>query len=180
MKKFLSLLLLSLALFNNCIAGQFSAAGVTFEIPKGFEGPISKSFENAMLYGFLKQSSTPQVHTLLQLTAHDLGKNTPKITKQEKQADSDKCLLEYLKGVERARTDFRQSEIGHILLADFPASKITWTGSKGELKTNGVMYCVIINRDVISFHVQDAGFEITQNMHDAISSIESLSLAKKN
>lgn len=180
MKKFIGLLILSLAVSNKCLAGQFSAAGITFEIPKGFEGPASQSFENGMSYGFVKPSSTLKVRTLLQLSTHDLGKYVSKNSNQEQFVDSDKCLFEFLKGVERRRTGFNQSEIIHILLAGSPASKITWHGSIEGYKTNGVMYCTIIDRNAISFHVQDAGSEITPNMLEAIISVESLNLATKN
>ena len=180
MKKLILVLLLSLAPYATCFAGQFSAEGITLDVPKGFEGPLSQSMERAVVYGFTKPSSTPQFHTLLQFSAYDLGKTIPKLPKEEMLAGSDKYLLEFIKGVERRRTGFTQSKIVHISLGSVPASKISWNGSLEGLRANGVMYCVIVGSKVISLHTQDAGNEITPNMLEAMRCIESLLLTRKN
>jgi len=180
MKKLIVGLLLCFALFTESFAGQFSAEGITLQIPEGFEGPVSQSKEKLALYGFIKPSSTPQIRTLLQLSSYDLGKTIPKLSKEEMWAGSDKYLLEFLKGVERRRTGFSQSKIVHISLGGIHASKISWSGSLEGLKANGVMYCVIVGSKVISLHTQDAGNEITPNMLEAIKSIESLVLTQKD
>jgi hypothetical protein len=54
MKKLILVLLLSLASHATCFAGQFSAEGITLDVPKGFEGPLSQSMERAVVYGFTK------------------------------------------------------------------------------------------------------------------------------
>jgi len=180
MKKLMIVVLLSLALFTECFAGQFSAEGITLDVPNGFEGPLSQSMERAVTYGFTKPSSTPQFRTLLQLSAYDLGKSIPKLSKKEMLEGTDKYLLEFLKGVERRRTGFTQSKIVHISLCGVPASKISWSGSFEGLKANGVMYCAIVGSKVLSLHTQDAGNELTPNMLEAMRCIESLVLTSKN
>ena len=92
---------------------------------------------------------------------------------------TDKYLLDFLKGVERRRTEFKQSGIVHIPLGGISASKISWHGRLKGLEMSGVMYCVIIGSKIISFHTQDSGNEITPNMLEAIRSIESLTLIQK-
>jgi hypothetical protein len=180
MKQLTIVPLLCFALFTECFAGQFSAEGITLDIPKGFEGPVSQSVERGMMYGFSKVSSTPRVRTLLQLSSYDLAKTIPRLSKEEFLVGSDKYLQEFLKGVERRRTGFKQSRIAHISLGGIPASKISWSGSLQGVEMKGVMYCVIVGSKAISLHTQDAGNEITPNMLEAMRSIESLVLTQKN
>lgn len=180
MKKLLTLLLLFLCPFATCFAEQFSAEGVSLEVPRGFSGPISQTMDTAMVYGFTKPSSAAGTKTLLQLSAYEMGKPVPKLSKEEMWVGSDKYLLDFLKGVERRRILFSQGEIVHISLGGIPASKISWSGILDGLEANGVMYCVIVGSKIISLHTQDIGDEITPSMSQVIKAIESLTVTQKN
>jgi hypothetical protein len=47
-----------------------------------------------------------------------------------------------------------------------------WTGTLNNVATLGLMYCVLIDTTIVSFHTQDTGSAITEAMKSAVAAIE--------
>lgn len=159
-------------------AAPFSTDGITLDIPVGFEGPVTQNGPDTRAFAFTKQSLAPSVRTLLQISIFDApsGSIPPTLTKDELSKGSEKYVLDMLKGVERRRTEFKQSTVTHLLLGGTHASKVEWKGRLDGVATNGVMYCVIARGKVVWFHTQDSTNEVTSNMKEAIKAIEGLQI----
>ena len=81
-------------------------------------------------------------------------------------------------GIERRRSNYVSSPVAHVKLAGLPAVRATWNGAIGGRALVGVMYSVIVrNRFAVIFHTQDLGSTPTDGMLEAMSSIESVSVA---
>lgn len=180
MKKLLAVILLSVLPVAACFARPFTAHGVTLEIPDGFNGPMVENADGARVYGFTQHASAPGTKTVLQMSVYDFGKNLPPDLSPKVLMDGSKrYLLQFLKGVERRRTGFSQSDLVSMSLGGIPASKIAWKGDLQGRPTNGVMYCLIAGSTVISLHTQDSGNHVTPGMQQAIHAIEALAVAGK-
>lgn len=126
-----------------------------------------------------RQSNTPGARTLLQISVYDTGGKIPATLKKEELSQgAEKYLLDFLKGIERRRTNFVRGDALHLTLGGVPAAKVSWNGDLQGMPTNGVMYCVIVGQNVISFHTQDSGSEPTAAMRLAMKSIESMRTQK--
>jgi hypothetical protein len=157
-------------------ATPFSSDGLTIYVPPGFEGPLTQGQAGAKAIGFAKQSINPAMKTLLQVTVLDPGPNAiPSSLTQAELADGAKTyVLDFVKGVERSRTNYSQGNVVSLNLGGIPSAKIAWKGSVNGIDANGVMYCVISKGKLYSFHTQDAGAQPTSNMREAMSAIESV------
>jgi hypothetical protein len=176
MKHLLLALLLSLVPITTGLSENFSAEGISLEIPRGFDGPLSQDLNGAAVYAFTKSSTAPEVRTMFQISIYDTGKALPKLSNEKMWAGTDKSVLAMLKGVERRRTNFNQGKITHMHLGGIPASKISWSGDYEGVPANGVMYCVMVGSKLVSLHTQETSGKSTPNMSEAIRAIESLSI----
>jgi hypothetical protein len=158
-------------------AAPFSADGVTLEIPTGFEGPLTQTVQGANIYAFSKPSATAGFKTLLQITIASMAKQGDAVSADALPQAAERCVLDFLKGIERRRTDFSQSDVSHLKLAGLPASRITWKGLAQSTKSNGVMYCVIADGKAIVLHTQDTSGGITKNMKNVLAAFEDIKVA---
>jgi hypothetical protein len=170
--------LLTLVCVAAFAAAPFSTDGISISVPNGFEGPVIQNQGQAKVVAFTKQSTTVSVNTLLQVSIFNPGPGAipTTLSQQELSAGAQKYLLDFVKGIERRRTEYGQGEVAKLLLAGTPAAKIAWHGRIEGLSSNGVMYCVILQGKIFSFHTQDMGRESTANMREAIKSIEAITL----
>ena len=169
------------------VSGAFSASvfaavatvgPVTLTIPTGFVGAPVQVRGGLRVAAWTKGDATTK--TLLQVTVYDPGAQSPAASSEkELAAGADKCLGDFLKGIERRRTHYSQSPIEHLTLAGLPGSRSTWKGHVGDIPAVGVMYCVIVSsRLIVSLHTQDVGTAVSPTMRDAMQAIESMRLAQ--
>lgn len=157
-------------------AAPFSSDGMTINIPAGFEGPVTQSNTGATQFVFTKQSSAPDIQTLLQITISSPRNEAELIVlgKEELANRSEKYANDLIKVFEEMRTDFVRGNAVHLQLGGQPATKIPWKGKVDDISANGVMYCVIVNGKLVSLHTQDVGNDATANMRAAIKAFETL------
>lgn len=177
MRRYFLVLVLFLLPVAPSLADSFAEFGIRANNPPGFTGPVSAGMSQGKTYGYSKPSRYAGVHTLLQFSAFDMGKPPPRLTHKELWAATDKYLSQFLQGVERRRTSFIKGAPVHIYLGGQPASRIQWKGQARGMKTNGVMYCLIVGHYIVSIHTQDGGYQPTANMKDAINAIEALAVS---
>jgi len=177
MKKIVLLASLILPVFAS--AGVFSVQPVTLTVPSGFEGPQRQEGVGAVSVGFTKNSLGP-MKTLLQITIYDARLKLKNESKVNRDAVASKCLLEFVGGVERRRTDFKKTEPEMLKISGIPAAKLRWTGKVQGMETVGVMYCLVSGTNVISFHTQDVGSVPTPAMIEATKAFESASVSTGN
>jgi hypothetical protein len=171
--KLLMSFLLAVSLFAGAVqASEFTTGPVSLPIPAGFEGPVRQSMGGATVVGFGKPGARPDTNTLLQVTIYDFGMALAGLPDAERGAAATRHLADFISGVERRRTGFSRTATESLLLDGVPAARATWTGRFGEIDTVGVMYCVVVGTQVISFHTQDAGTTPTPGMLAAIRAFD--------
>ena len=144
---------------------------IVIAVPAGFEAAQTQRLEKTLVSGWTKSVPDGSMKTLLQINVVDLGRHPD-------EPHAEKYLHEFLSGIERRRSNYVASPVAHVKLAGLPALRATWNGAIGNRALVGVMYSVIVrNRFAVIFHTQDLGSTPTDGMLEAMSSIESVSLA---
>jgi hypothetical protein len=163
---------------SRVLAEPATVGPVKLDIPAGFTAAASETRGPARVAGWVKGDATTK--TLLQVTIFDGGSDLPGAPAEKVlQEAADKYLGDFLKGVERRRSNYSQTPFEHLTLAGLPAARSTWKGYVGNIAAVGVMYCVIVNnRLVVSFHTQDVGSAVSPAMREAMKSFETVRLAK--
>ena len=143
--------------------------------PAGFSGPLSASpGDGAETYAYSRDRPEGQPRTLLQITKFDSGDRLKNLSESERHALTRRYLSEFLKGIERRRTNYKQSEPTDLVLGGEPAARAEWSGSIGGIEAHGVMYAVIVGPVVYQLHTQDSVSAPEVDMQNAVRSIESL------
>ena len=173
-----TVMLLGCAAFVSLAFGAMATVGpVTVILPAGFSPAGSQTQGNMQVAAWTKGEGAAK--TLLQISIYDFGSAAQGAPSEKELAEgAEKYLGDFLKGIERHRTDYSQSPIERVKLAGLPAARSTWKGQAGGIAAVGVMYCVIVNqRIVVSLHTQDAGSAPTPAMREAMKAIESVRVA---
>jgi hypothetical protein len=171
------------AIFSLVCASRASAETATvgpvkLDIPAGFQSAAAETRGPARMAGWVKGDATTK--TLLQITIFDGGSDFPGTPAENALTQAaDKSLGEFLKGIERRRTDYSQTPFEHLTLAGLPAARSTWKGHVGDIDMVGVMYAVVVNnRLVVTLHTQDVGTAISPAMREAMQAFEGMRLVK--
>jgi len=150
----------------------------SINIPDGFEGPITQSVgQGASLIGFTFPHGSAG-GALLQITIWNPGQKFPEMSINELKAGSEKYLLQFLGGIEKKRNNFKQSQVEFVQISGNPAAKVTWTGLVQGEEAHGVMYCLVFNSTIYSFHTQDLSSYGGRYTKLAVNAFESIELKK--
>jgi hypothetical protein len=174
MRAFMVLLFtVSLALpFDAATCADFGPISIT--VPQGFDGPIGGGSGSAKTAAWIRRHADAQGGTLLQVTTFDAGPDLRSIGWQARAQGAKKYLLEFVAGVAQQRENFQLGAVESLSLAGVPAARVRWTGTVGSTVAIGVMYCVLLDTSIVSFHTQDTGSEITDAMKSAMAAIEGM------
>jgi hypothetical protein len=169
-----AVLITSLLMALCCAPGWSADLGpVSISVPEGFVGPLGGQKDGAVTAAWVKHHPDSDGGTLLQVTTYDQGSALKGITRGQRAEGAKKYLMDFVGGVARKREDFKLGAIEVVSLAGLPAARVRWTGTIGTVSSVGVMYCVLVDTTVVSFHTQDTGLEITDAMKSAMAAIES-------
>jgi hypothetical protein len=146
---------------------------VSISVPQGFVGPLGGQKDGAVTAAWVKHHPDSDGGTLLQVTTYDEGSALRGITPGQRAEGAKKYLMDFVTGVARRRENFKLGAVEALALAGLPAARVRWTGTIGTVSSIGVMYCVLVDSTVVSFHTQDTGLEITDAMMSAMAAIES-------
>jgi hypothetical protein len=164
--------LLLLLPFDAATCADFGPISIT--VPQGFAGPIGGEKGGAKTAAWIKRHAAAQGGTLLQVTIYDAGPDLRSIGWQDRAAGARKYLKEFVAGVAQQRENFQLGAVESLSLAGVPAARVRWTGTVGSAAAIGVMYCVLVDTSIVSFHTQDTGSEITDAMKSAMAAIEAM------
>lgn len=174
----------SVALLTAVLALTFSSAAsaelytdslVSIDVPSGFQGPVSESFDsNNQTVAFSRLYTDREGGTLLQITRSDLGPKLLTIPRGQLSGVAAVYLSQFLAGVERRRTNFTVSEPMTLEIDGVPAVRAEWRGEMEGVEASGVMYCVIVQTTVVILHTQDVIGAPRENRASAIAAIETL------
>lgn len=172
MRALIALLFASLSL-TMAYPGRGADFGpISISVPEGFDGPLGGKKDGAATAAWVKHHPDSDGGTLLQITTYDEGATLKGITTGQRAEGAKKYLMDFIGGVGRRRDDFKLGPVESLSLAGLPAARVRWTGAIGSLSSNGVMYCVLVDTTVVSFHTQDTGDEVTAPMKSAMAAIE--------
>jgi len=172
-------------LFALLLALPFAAARcadfgpISITVPPGFDGPIGGGKGSARTAAWIRRHADAQGGTLLQVTTYDDGPDLRSSGWQARAQSAKKYLLEFVAGVAQQRENFQLGEVESLSLAGEPAVRVKWTGTVGSATAIGVMYCVLLDTAIVSFHTQDTGSEITDAMKSAMAAIESIKVRQQ-
>ena len=150
----------------------------SIDIPEGFEGPITQSMgagASSTAFTFHHDSSGG---TLLQITTWNPGQTFPSMSIEELRAGSEQYLLQFLGGIERKRENFKQSQVEFIQISGHPVAKVSWSGKAQGEDVHGVMYCLVFNSKIYSFHTQDFSSFGGIHTNSAVEAFESIELKR--
>ena len=140
------------------VRAQLLADLVQLVAPTNFEGPTSATPGPGMHSdAYVHRVPGSDRGTLLQVTTYDFGSKLEGLPKNELGDGAERYLMQFLGGIERARTEFHASKPTRTTLGGLPAARVEWTGTARGQAMSGVMYSVIVGTLVVSFHTQ--GFE---------------------
>jgi hypothetical protein len=156
-------------------AGQYSDETMTLVVPEGFAGPVQqRPGPGALTVGYSKPTPNSTSGTLLQISVFEPDSQAGAPPEDQRSALTEQYLLQFLGGIERARTSFSKSAVEEVRLGGIPAARIRWQGEARGAQMSGVMYCVIVGSRLISFHTQALSDAPPANMSDAMRAIESV------
>lgn len=152
---------------------------VVISVPEGFELAQTQRLKKTLISAWTKSIRSAGMKTLLRIDVVDFGSPRDKpAAAEDLHIYAEKYLRQFLGETQRRRANYVASPVAHIKLAGLPAVRASWNGSVGGRPSVGVMYSVIVrNRYAVIFHTQDLGSTPTSGMFEAISCIESVSLA---
>lgn len=149
---------------------------VRITVPAGFEGPTSADpGPGAHTDAYVRHLPGQEQGTLLQITTFDFDSKLKDMPKEELADAAEHYLLQFLRGVERKRTDFHASKPARVSLGKIPGARVEWTGMAQGEAMSGVMYCVIVGTTVVEFHTQVFQDSPSSDRADALRAIESVS-----
>jgi hypothetical protein len=155
---------------NAAVCADFGP--VSIAVPEGFDGPLSSARDGGETTAWVKHHTDSSGGTLLQISTYNEGSALKGISAAQRAEGAKKYLLDFVGGVGRRRDDFKLGAVEPLSLAGLPAARVRWTGTLGEVSSIGVMYCVLIDTTIVSFHTQDTGSDITTAMRSAMAAIE--------
>jgi hypothetical protein len=166
---------LCLAFASSARAEEFEIAGFALDVPARFEGPVTAEPDaHSKTYAFAVHTVVSSPSTVLQITVYDPGIDLGQSKSAELAELSQRYLLQMLQGIERRRTEYRQSEPQSIRLAGTPAAEVTWSGKANGLETNGKMFCVVSGSGLVFLHVMGGGSSPNADMAAAIGAVGKL------
>jgi len=174
MRPLIALLVTSLSMALACPSCWCADFGpVSISIPEGFDGPLGGKKDGAATAAWVKHHPDSDGGTLLQVTTYDEGAALKGITSGQRAEGAKKYLADFIGAVARRRDNFKLGAIESQSLGGMPGARVQWTGTIGSVSSIGVMYCVLVDTTVVSFHTQDTGDEVTAAMKSAMAAIES-------
>ena len=86
--------------------------------------------------------------------------------------------MHFLQGIANNRTKYAQGKIDFIQISNQMVAKVKWNGLKEGYETHGIMYCLIHNAKVYSFHAQDYSEYKHKYANTAVKAIENIEFKK--
>ncbi len=151
---------------------------VSIKIPDGFEGPNEQSMGQGFISSAFAYPHQNGFSTLLQLSVWDPGQTFPSLTLDELKEGTKDYLLQFLGGVQRKRQSFEKSDVEFVEISDHPMAKINWRGQLKGQKLHGVMYCLIYESKVYTFHTQDLESSNGEYTQLAVNAFEKMILTR--
>lgn len=170
-------LLIALVFFSVHVHG-FDFDGGRMDIPKGFEGPISRELGKGIFswgFTFPHEDNTAAV---LQLTIWNVPDDLSKIPANKIKIETEKYLIHFLQGVANNKTNYVQGKIEFMQISNQLVAKVIWQGLKEGYGTHGSMYCLIYNAKVYIFHAQDYSEYKNKYANLAVKAIENMEFKK--
>ena len=159
-------------------ANEFRVRGYALDLPPAFEGPKVQS-EGASRTAYVFSAPGAKTGTPVTLQITTLEQKLPSGANPARLAEvAKRFLVQILAGIERRRVAFRRGPPTSIELAGAPGASIAWTGLYSDLKTNGIMFCVVDENGAVFFHVTGGGYLPDAHMESAIHAIEQLRRAR--
>lgn len=152
----------------------FEFDGGQIKIPQGFEGPTSRELMKGVTSTGFVFSHGDNTAAVLQITIWKSPEDFSKVPKNKLEAVTQKYLMHFLQGISNNRTKFVQEEIEWIQIANHKVARLKWSGLKEGHGTHGIMYCLIYNGNVYSFHAQDFSEYKNKYTDMAVKAIESV------
>lgn len=174
MRAFMALFCALLLVLPAAAATGADFGPISITVPEGFAGPIAGGKGSAKTAAWIRRHADAQGGTLLQVTTYEEGPELRSISWQARAQGAKKHLLEIVAGVGQQHENFKLGEVESLSLAGEPAARVRWSGTVGSAAAIGVMYCVLIDESIVSFHTQDSGSEITAAMKSAMTAIEGM------
>ena len=171
--------LLFFSLLVSGVAQAYDFADGSINVPDGFEGPFTQAMgQGASSTAFKFPHGKAGASTLLQITTWDSGQIFPEMSIDELKKGSKNYLLQFLSGIEKRRENFKHGQIEFIEISAQPTAKISWSGDAQGENLHGIMYCLIFNSKVYSFHTQDFVSFNEKYTRMAVNAFESIKLNK--
>jgi hypothetical protein len=145
---------------------------ISIAVPEGFDGPLSSAKDGGATTAWVKHHTDSSGGTLLQITTYNAGSALKGITATQRADGAKKYLLDFIGAVAQRRENFKLGAVEPLSLGGLPAARVRWTGTIGDESSIGVMYCVLVDTTIVSFHTQDTGSELTTSMRSAMAAIE--------
>lgn len=165
--------MIALVLFSGLVHG-FEFDGGRIEIPQGFEGPTSGELGKGIVStGFIVPHGD-NTAAVLQITIWKVPGDLSKIPADKLKPETEKYLMHFLQGTANNRTKFVQGKIEYIQISNQMVAKVKWSGLKEGYATHGIMYCLIYNAKVYSFHAQDYSEHKHKYANMAVKAIENI------
>jgi len=175
---------LGIALFiitTTLLCAEPGADLVQIQPPPNFEGPIAATpGAGTHIDAYVHRIPGSDRSTLLQVTTYDFGSKLEGVPKSELGDGAEKYLMQFLGGIERARAEFHAAKPTRTALGGVPAARVEWTGLARGQAMSGVMYCVIVDTVVVSFHTQGFDDSPVEDRKAALHSIEAVTFRSKH
>jgi hypothetical protein len=178
-----ALALLSVSAGGAALAGaaEFRFEGGSVEVPPGFIGPMEqRRGDDLVMYAFTKRHPVRGTATLMQISVFRPPPGDPSATAGEGDGMrmAEKCVREFVEGVERRRTDFSRGDVESVAIDGRAVARISWRGRLQGEPMRGVMYCHIRGPLGISFHAQDFEFSPPGDIAAVVRAFETASFAE--
>lgn len=163
--------LLLIAFAASVRAGEFKVGGIAIDVPVRFEGPASaQSDANTRTYAFaVRARNSLSPSTVLQITVYGAAADI----QAGRSADvSQRYLSQMLEGIEHRRSEYQRSASRKVRVAGYPGSVASWQGKANGIGTNGRMFCIVTESELLFFHVMGGGSVPNADMAAAIKAVE--------
>lgn len=164
--------------FLNGLVHGFEFDGGRIKIPQGFEGPTTRELGKGIVStGFIFPHGD-NTAAVLQISIWKVPEDLSKTPAEKLELETEKYLMHFLQGTANNRAKFVQGKVEFIQISNQKVAKVKWSGLKEGFETHGIMYCLIHNAKVYSFHAQDYSEYKHKYTRLAVQAIEAVEFNK--
>ncbi len=173
MAKWLAALLLSCFAGGAAYAATYANGLLVLDVPPGFGGPERRSpnpKETFVTFVAPVPGGTDGMQ--LQIAIYQASVQPEDMTEQARQTAASHFLMQRLGEIEKQHKLFIRSPVSSFRLDGRPAARVRWSDSSQGGPVQGTMYCLLLGRRIISFHVQAPGNAPKEMVAEAVRAIE--------